>query len=43
MKGSYDQLAEIIDRVKTEHSAGAGESTDKKSWQPTTEIKETPV
>jgi hypothetical protein len=31
MKGPYDQLARIIDQVKTEHNAGAGESTDKKS------------
>lgn len=31
MKSPYDQLARIIDQVKTEHNAGAGGSTDKKS------------
>jgi len=31
LKNPYDQLARIIDQVKTEHRADAGESTDKKS------------
>jgi hypothetical protein len=30
MKSPYDQLARIIDQVKTEHNAGSGGSADKK-------------
>ena len=30
MKSSYDQLARIIDQVKTEHNAGVGGTADKK-------------
>jgi len=30
LKSPYDQLARIIDQVKTEHNAGSGGSADKK-------------